>query len=42
MGITASKTPDAPLMLEYVGADDYDLALEHLRKTMQRVGIQEC
>jgi len=30
-------TPQAPLILEYVGPDNYEQALEHLRKTIRQV-----
>lgn len=39
--LAAQQTPDAPLVLEYVGQKDYKLALEHLRGAMAAAGIKE-
>jgi len=35
--LAAERTPKAPLILEYIGADTYKPALAHLRKTIQQV-----
>ena len=40
--LAATRTPNAPLILEYVGSKDYDQALAHLRKTMRAVGVAEA
>lgn len=40
--LAAERTPDAPLVLEYVGSKDYKQALEHLRKTIRDVGVREA
>ncbi len=34
--LAAKRTPQAPLILEYVGPDNYRLALAHLRKSIQQ------
>jgi len=40
--LAATRTPNAPLILEYVGSKDYEQALAHLRKTMRAVGVAEA
>ena len=40
--LAAQRTPAAPLILEYVGAEDYKQALAHLRKNMKAVGVSEA
>lgn len=37
--LTAQHTPAAPLILEYVGPNDYRAALSHLRGAMQQAGV---
>lgn len=37
--LAAKLTPDAPLVLEYVGAKDYAQALAHLRGAIQQAGL---
>ncbi len=39
--LAAKYTPQAPLILEYVGPQDYQSALAHLRHAMTQVGIEE-
>jgi len=39
--LAAEYTPDAPMILEYVGPDDYLAARAHLRLAMQKAGIVE-
>jgi sugar phosphate isomerase/epimerase len=39
--LAARHTPHAPLVLEYVGAADYQPALAHLRGAMKEAGIAE-
>jgi sugar phosphate isomerase/epimerase len=39
--LAAQRTPDAPLILEYVGATNYKQALTHLRVTLRKAGIRE-
>jgi sugar phosphate isomerase/epimerase len=39
--LAAARTPKAPLILEYVGPDDYEQALGHLRKTIRQVALTE-
>jgi sugar phosphate isomerase/epimerase len=39
--LAATRTPKAPLILEYVGPDDYKQALAHLRNTMRQAGVEE-
>jgi sugar phosphate isomerase/epimerase len=39
--LAAQHTPHAPLVLEYVGGQNYQKALAHLRKAMQQSGIEE-
>ena len=34
-------TPEAPMILEYVGPDDYRAALAHLRRAMKQAGVSE-
>ncbi len=40
--LAAGRTPEAPLMLEYVGTDDYRQALDHLRSVLQKAGLREA
>jgi sugar phosphate isomerase/epimerase len=42
ISLAAERTPEAPLIVEYVGADDYKQALAHLRKNMKKVGVSEA
>ena len=37
----AQHAPHAPLILEYVGPNDYQQTLQHLRNTMRKVGVSE-
>ena len=39
--LAAQRTPDAPLILEYVGATNYKQALTHLRSILRKVSINE-
>ncbi len=39
--LAAAKTPHAPLILEYVGPDNYKQALSHLRTVVRDVGLKE-
>lgn len=39
--LAAKHTPDAPLILEYVGLKDYKEALAHLRAAMKEAGVKE-
>jgi sugar phosphate isomerase/epimerase len=39
--LAAKHTPQAPLVLEYVGPDDFRPAREHLRMAMHRAGVKE-
>jgi sugar phosphate isomerase/epimerase len=39
--LAATRTPGAPLFIEYVTADDYKQALAHLRSVMKTSGIAE-
>jgi sugar phosphate isomerase/epimerase len=39
--LAAARTPNAPLVLEYVGPKDYDQALELLRLTIRQAGLSE-
>ena len=39
--LATERTPKAPLILEYVGADDYRQSLAHLRSAMRQVGVSE-
>ncbi len=41
VSLAARYTPDAPLILEYVGPRDYRGALAHLRGAMRQAGIEE-
>ena len=41
VSLVAQRTPHAPMILEYVGPNDYQQALQHLRNTMQKVGVGE-
>ncbi len=38
--LAAEHAPDAPLILEYVGAQDYRAALGHLRAALGRAGLE--
>lgn len=37
--LAAQQTPNAPLILEYVGTHDYKAALVHLRATLAKAGL---
>jgi sugar phosphate isomerase/epimerase len=37
--LAAQRTPRAPLILEYVGPDNYKQALAHLRDSIKRAGL---
>ena len=37
--LAAQHTPNVPLVLEYVGAKDYQQALAHLRNALQQAGL---
>ncbi len=37
--LAAQRTPQAPLILEYVGPDDYKQALAHLRDSVKQAGL---
>jgi sugar phosphate isomerase/epimerase len=39
--LAARHTPKAPLVLEYVGPNDYKDALAHLRNAMRTAGVKE-
>ena len=39
--LAARRTPHAPLILEYVGPNDYRKALAHLRQAMRQAGVVE-
>ena len=39
--LAAERTPKAPLILEYVGPDDYKQALAHLDDAMHRAGLKK-
>jgi sugar phosphate isomerase/epimerase len=39
--LAARHTPQAPLILEYVGPQDYKKALAHLRHAMRQAGVEE-
>ncbi|MFV1964821.1 MAG: sugar phosphate isomerase/epimerase family protein [Pirellulaceae bacterium] len=39
--LVAAQTPSAPLILEYIGPQDYDEALTHLRNTIRQAGLSE-
>lgn len=41
VALAAERTPNAPLVLEYVGPDDYKQTLAHLRNTIRQVGVIE-
>ncbi|MBN1126690.1 MAG: sugar phosphate isomerase/epimerase, partial [Sedimentisphaerales bacterium] len=41
VSLAAQRTPHAPFILEYVGPEDYQTTLQHLRSTMQKVGVSE-
>ena len=41
VSLAAEHTPPAPLVLEYVGKDDYLAARDHLLRAMREEGIQE-
>jgi sugar phosphate isomerase/epimerase len=38
VSLAAARTPKAPLVLEYVGPDNYRQALRHLRKAIREAG----
>jgi len=38
IALAAERTPNAPLILEYVGPDDYKQALAHLQKAIRQAG----
>ncbi len=38
--LTAERTPKAPLILEYVGPDNYKQALAHLQNAIREAGLQ--
>ena len=40
--LAAAKTPKAPLILEYVGPDNYKQALSHLRGVFREAGLEEA
>ena len=40
--LAAERTPSAPLIVEYVGSQDYKQALAHLRDNMRKVGVGEA
>ena len=37
--LAAERTPHAPMVLEYVGANDYQQALAHLKDAMKKAGL---
>jgi sugar phosphate isomerase/epimerase len=39
LGLAANHTPNAPLILEYVGPSDFKEALQHLRKVISQAGL---
>ena len=39
VSLAAQRTPKAPIILEYVGADTYKQALAHLRAAMRKAGV---
>jgi sugar phosphate isomerase/epimerase len=39
--LAAQRTPHAPMVLEYVGPDNYKQALAHLRGAMRQAGVSE-
>ena len=41
VALASKHTPHAPMILEYVGPDTYLAARDHLRKAMQKMGINE-
>ncbi|MBL7223170.1 MAG: sugar phosphate isomerase/epimerase [Candidatus Brocadiae bacterium] len=41
VALAAKHTPQAPLILEYVGPKDYDQAIAHLRKTLREADLKE-
>jgi sugar phosphate isomerase/epimerase len=41
VSLAAQRTPKAPLILEYVGPNDYQQTLQHLRNTMKKAGVGE-
>lgn len=41
VSLAAQHTAHAPLILEYVGPDDYRQTLGHLRDTLQKIGTSE-
>jgi sugar phosphate isomerase/epimerase len=38
--LAAARTPNVPLILEYVGGKDYKAALAHLRATLDKAGLR--
>lgn len=40
--LVAEKTPQVPLILEYVGSKTYREALAHLRNTIRQAGLTEA
>ncbi len=40
--LAAQRTPSAPLILEYVGPNDYREALAHVRGILKRAGLEEA
>lgn len=41
VSLAAQHVPHAPMIVEYVGPNDYQQALRHLRNRMQRAGVNE-
>ncbi len=41
VSLAAERTPKAPLILEYVGPDNYKQALEHLLGAMRQAGVRK-
>jgi sugar phosphate isomerase/epimerase len=39
--LAAQRAPNAPLIMEYIGANNYQQALAHLRKVMREAGVAE-
>ena len=37
--LAAERTPQAPIILEYVGPDDYRLSLAHVRRAIETMGL---
>lgn len=42
VSLAAARTPKAPLILEYVGPEDYRQTLRHLRDMMRKAGVAEA